>query len=475
MARNQDLEIGNGSLCEPLITQKTEEEEIVLQHSNNGGLWMLLFSTFVAVCGSFEYGSCVGYTAPTQFGIMDDLKLSYSQYSFFGSVLTIGGMIGAIMSGWIADSVGRKGAMRIASVSCIGGWLAVYLSVESILLDLGRLLTGYGVGLLSYVVPVYIAEISPRELRGALATTNQIFISIAMLIAFVIGAFVKWRTLAITGIIPCMILLAGLYFIPESPRWLAMIGRQKEFQVALRKLRGANADISEEEAELTEYVVANELLPKVTVLDLLDRRNVRALAVGAGLMVFQQFVGYNAIVFYAGHVFVSAGVPPNVGSILYASLQVVVTALGASLIDRTGRRPLLLLSASGLLLGSLLTGISFLLKAHQLEPELVPVLAVAGIMIYMGFFSIGMCSIPWVMMSEIFPINTKGIAGSLVTLVNWFGSWIVSYTFNFLMSWSPHGIFFVFAAVCVMAIIFVIRVVPETKGRTLEEIQASMS
>lgn len=222
MATIQDLETGDGSLSEPLIKHKEEaEEEMLLQKtSNSGGLWMVFFCTFIAVCGSFEFGSCVGYSAPTQFDIMADLKLTSSQFSFFGSVLTLGGMLGAITSGSIADIVGRKGAMRISSISCVGGWLAIYLSVEIVLLNVGRFSTGLGIGILSYVLPVYIAEISPKEYRGSLSTANQVFIYMGMTVAFITGAFVSWRTLALTGTIPCMVLLFGLYFIPESPRWL---------------------------------------------------------------------------------------------------------------------------------------------------------------------------------------------------------------------------------------------------------------
>ncbi|RVW53391.1 Sugar transporter ERD6-like 8 [Vitis vinifera] len=456
MAAKQEVEKGNGNITEPLIVQEKQGEAQI--KSNNGGLRMVLLSIFVAVCGSFEFGSCAGFSAPAQYGIMNELGLSYSQYSVFGSILSIGAMIGAISSGWIADSIGRKGAMRMSSMVCIAGWITVYLSFGSVSLDSGRFLLGYGIGILSYVIPVFIAEITPKNHRGTLATANQLFIVTGLFIAFVVGAFVTWRTLALTGILPCMVLLVGLFFIPESPRWLARAGYEREFKAELQKLRGVEADVSEEEAEIQEYMVTHQLLPKVGIMVLLDKQNVSSVIVGVGLMVFQQFGGYNGIVFYADQIFVSAGVPPNLGGILYSSLQVIVTAFGASLIDRLGRRPLLMVSAFGLLLGCLLTGISFFLKAHQLAPNLVPILAVTGIMVHIGFYSVGLGPIPWLIMSEIFPLHVKAIAGSLVTLVNWFGAWAVSYTFNFLMNWSSHGTFFGYAFVCAAAIVFIIMV-----------------
>nr|ADP37168.1 putative ERD6-like transporter [Vitis vinifera] len=473
MATRQDVEKGNDTITKPLIGQK---KEVQIQ-SNNGGLWVVLLSTLVAVCGSFEFGSCVGYSAPAEYGIMDDLGISYSEYSFFGSILTIGAMIGAITSGQIADFIGRKGAMGMSSMICIAGWFTVYLSFGSFSLYSGRFLLGYGIGVLSYVVPVFIAEITPKNLRGALATANQLFIVTGLFIAYVIGAIVTWRILALTGIVPCMVLLVGLFFIPESPRWLAKVGNEKEFKLSLQKLRGADADISEEVAEIQEYIVTHELLPKVTIMDLLGKQNIRSVVVGVGLMVFQQFGGINGIVFYAGQIFVSAGELLDCLRFFLFELcfQNKIMLTIRSLIDRLGRRPLLIVSAYGMLLGCLLTGTSFLLKAHQLATNLVPILAVTGILVYIGFYSVGLGAIPWVIMSEIFPLHIKGTAGSLVTLVNWCGSWAVSYTFNFLMNWSSHGTFFGYAFVCAAAVVFIVMLVPETKGRTLEEIQASMN
>ncbi|KAL6217343.1 hypothetical protein ACLB2K_010560 [Fragaria x ananassa] len=163
------------------------------------------------------------------------------------------------------------------------------------------------------------------------------------------------------------------------------------------------------------------------------------------------------------------------GTIIYAVLQVVVTAIGAAIMDKAGRKPLILTSATGLLLGCILTAISFFMKVHQLSPKAVPILAVTGILVFIGSFSIGMGAVPWVIMSEIFPINIKGQAGSFATLVNWFGAWLCSYTFNFLMTWSSYGTFILYAVINVLAIIFIVVMVPETKGRTLEQIQASIN
>ncbi|CAN7067781.1 unnamed protein product [Brassica rapa subsp. trilocularis] len=461
-------------LGNPLL-KKVADQDDVEESEINESYFMVLFSTFVAVCGSFEFGSCVGYSAPTQSSIRQDLNLSLAEFSMFGSILTIGAMLGAVMSGHISDLTGRKGAMRTSACFCITGWLAVFFSKSALLLDVGRFFTGYGIGVFSYVVPVYIAEISPKNLRGALTTLNQLMIVIGSSVSFLIGSLISWKILALTGLSPCIVLLFGLCFIPESPRWLAKAGREKEFRAALQKLRGRDTDITNEAEEIQASIQALEILPKARIQDLVSKKYSRSVIIGVSLMVFQQFVGINGIGFYASETFVKAGLSSGkLGTIAIACVQVPITVLGTVLIDKCGRRPLIMISSGGIFLGCILTGTSFFLKGQSLLLEWVPFLAVGGVLIYIAAFSIGMGPVPWVIMSEIFPINVKGIAGSLVVLVNWSGAWAVSYTFNFLMSWSSPGTFYMYSAFAAMTIIFVAKMVPETKGKTLEEIQASI-
>ncbi|PON65728.1 Major facilitator, sugar transporter-like [Parasponia andersonii] len=216
--------------------------------------WMVYFSTFVSVCGSYELGTCTGYSSPTQTAIREDLNLSLEQYSLFGSILTIGAMIGAITSGLIADYIGRKGAMRVYTAFCVAGWLVIYFARGALALYIGRLATGYGMGAFSYVVPVFIAEIAPKNLRGLLTAANQCMISAGVSISYIIGNVLTWRALALVDLAPCAFLLFGLFFIPESPRWLAKTGHQKEFESSLQKLRGKNVNISQEAAEIQRII-----------------------------------------------------------------------------------------------------------------------------------------------------------------------------------------------------------------------------
>ncbi|KAF4353939.1 hypothetical protein G4B88_031289 [Cannabis sativa] len=364
---------------------------------------MLVLTTLVAVCGSYVFGSAVGYSSPAQSGIVDDLGLT------------------------VAETMG------FSEVFCIVGWLFIVFAKVAWWLDLGRLLVGCGMGLLSYVL----------------------MICCGVSLTYLIGAFVNWRILALLGTIPCLVQLLGLFFIPESPRWLAKIGRENECEAALQRLRGENANISKEVAEIKDYTETLGRLSEASITDLFQWRYAHSLLVGVGLMVLQQFGGVNGIAFYASAIFISAGFSGSVGTIAMVVVQVPMTALGVVLMDKSGRRPLLLVSSAGTCLGCLLVGLSFIFQDIQKWNEATPFLALAGVLI--------------------FPINMKGSAGSLVTLVSWLGSWIVSYFFNFLMNWSSSGTFFGFSCICGLTVWFVAMLVPETKGRTLEEIQASLN
>ncbi|XP_031477257.1 sugar transporter ERD6-like 7 isoform X2 [Nymphaea colorata] len=439
-------------------------------------MWMAVSATLIAACGSFENGACSGYSSPTESAIISDLELTTSQYSVFGSLLTVGGMIGAIGSGPLADYVGRKWAMRISSALCVAGWIFIMLSQHAWSLDVGRFCTGVGIGICSYVVPVYMAEIAPKELRGRLMVSSQLMLALGMTMAYLLGIVVGWRVLTLLGIFPCFVQLIGLFFVPESPRWLAKIGHIKEFEIALQRFRGKDADIHDEAMEILDTIASSAILPQARIRDLFQRQYTRPLLVGIGLMALANLNGASAIQYYASDIFVSAGFSSgDLGTILLAAMQVPLAILVGLLLDRIGRKPLMLFGAAGTCLGCFMAGASFLLKEHEGASTLVLAMNLTGIMIYGAFYVLGMSGLPWVIISEIFDLKIKAIAGGFASMVTWLASWLVSYTYSYLESWSAAGTFFIYSGVCAVTFLFVIKLVPETKGRTLEEIHESMS
>ncbi|XP_030534842.1 sugar transporter ERD6-like 5 isoform X2 [Rhodamnia argentea] len=447
-----------------------EQEEVVPDRITS----VLVLSAFFAVCGSYVFGNAVSYSSPAESGIMDELGLSLAEYSVFGSLLTVGGLLGALCSGKIADLIGRRGAMWVIDVAGIIGWCAIFLSESAWSLDLGRLLLGFGVGLASYVVPVYIAEVTPKNLRGGFVSLCMLVIACGMSMTYIIGTVLNWRILACLGT-PQRNKLVGLFLVPESPRWLAKIGRERDMEAALQRLRGKNADISKETSEIEIYIETLQEVSEYRIFYIFQRKYAQALTVGLGLMVFQQLGGLNAYAFYMSSILERAGASSTAGSITTAIVQLAANIAAVFLMDKFGRRPLLLVSASGACLAGFLIGLSFLLQDYHQSTDVVSALTFIGIVVFTGFFSIGLGGIPWIIMAEIFPINVKGSAGSLVNLVSWIGSWLVAYTFSYFFEWSSAGVFFVFSGICCSAILFIAKMVPETKGRTLEEIEASMT
>ncbi len=434
----------------------------------------------ITATGGLLFGYDTGVISGALLFVREDFApLSDFVQGIIVSFLLIGAVTGALIGGPTADRFGRRRTVLLAAAVFLIGALAAAFAPSAGFLIFARFILGLGVGLASLVVPLYIAEIAPPDTRGALVSLNQLMITIGILVSYLVGvAFTPiegWRYMFGVAVIPAVILGVGMFFLPETPRWLYENGFAERARNVLRRTLGGNeAEVEREIEEIEEIRRVEEEQERVGYAELLQPFLRPALIIGIGLAIFQQITGINTVIYYAPTTLEAAGFSPG-GAIVATSLGVGVvnvgfTVLAVWLIDKLGRRPLLLIGVAGMVVSLFMLGLVFRLGADS--PSL-GVLATVCLALYIASFAISLGPVFWLMISEIYPLNIRGKAMSMASLANWGSNFIVSLTFLLLISaFGQTGTFWLYAAIGVVTWLFVYFLVPETKGRTLEEIEA---
>eukprot|EP00899_Mesostigma_viride_P015340 jgi/Mesvir1/23807/Mv10620-RA.1 len=341
-------------------------EELTTRQKPRGidGLALVFLSTAISATGPLCFGFALGYTSPSLGDLTKDMGLSLDQAALFGALVNVGAILGAAIGGHIADTFGRVKAIFTGSLPFTLGWLLVATAKEAPLLLVGRVATGVGVGIVSLAVPVYLAEIAPAHLRGTLGSVNQFGVVTGILAVYLAGMALRWRQLALLGTALSGVLLVGTFFLPETPYWLLSHGHPGRAKEAKKRLQGSPSLslVDEEEGDKVEAPDAQAEGGRSTarLVDLFSSRNIRPVTVGILLMIFQQFSGINAVIFYSGDIFRKAGVTSaNSAAMVVAIIQVAMTGIAVWLMDRAGRRVLLLLAEVGMVLSTAALGYCF--------------------------------------------------------------------------------------------------------------------
>ncbi|GJN01309.1 hypothetical protein PR202_ga18566 [Eleusine coracana subsp. coracana] len=422
--------------------------------------------------------------------IQRDLGINEVQQEVLVGCLSFISLLGSLAGGRTSDAIGRKWTIGLAAAVFQAGAAVMTLAPSFGVLMAGRLLAGVGIGFGLMIAPVYIAEISPAACRGSLTSFPEIFINLGILLGYVsnlvfsgLPDHINWRVMLAVGILPSVFIGFALVVIPESPRWLVMKNRTDEARAVLRKVTDSEEEAQERLAEIVDAAAAmmNAAAEKRSVWQELTRPSpviARMLVTGLGIQCFQQATGVDALVYYSPTIFRDAGISTE-RQLLGATVAVgffktAFIVIAIVLIDRVGRKPLLYVSTVGMTLCLVVLSTALFMLAHGSASRAlgigVAILAVCG---DVAFFSVGIGPICWVMSSEIFPLRLRAQAVALGTVVNRVTSGAVAMSFlSICNAVSVAGAFAGFAVVSALSVAFVHRFVPETSGKTLEQIES---
>lgn len=446
---------------------------------------------YVIACAIFAslnnvlLGYDVGVMSGAVIFIKEDLKITEVQVEILIGILSIVSLLGSLGGGRTSDIIGRKWTMALAAVVFQMGGITMTLAPSYQVLMIGRLLAGIGIGFGVMISPIYIAEISPNLTRGSLTTFPEIFINVGIMLGYVsnyafsgLSVHISWRVMLAVGILPSVFIGFALFIIPESPRWLVMQNRIDEARSVLLKTNEDEKEVEERLAEIQQaagFANSGKYEDKPVWRELLSPPPAlrRMLITGLGIQCFQQISGIDATVYYSPEILMAAGIEDK-SKLLAATVAVGITKtvfilVAIILIDKVGRKPLLITSTIGMTACLFCMGVTLSLFKKG------PLVIALGILFVCGnvaFFSVGLGPVCWVLTSEIFPLRVRAQASALGAVANRVCSGLVAMSFlSVSNAISFGGTFFLFSAISALAIVFVFTLVPETKGKSLEQIE----
>ncbi len=450
---------------------------------------VLVFVSAVASLGGFLFGYDTGVINGTQFYFSKYFDLDAVTKGWVVGSALLGCFAGAILAGPLSKKFGRKTSMILSAVlftlSAWGSGLPSFVPETIPILVFFRIVGGLGIGIASMNAPMYIAELSPANIRGKMVTIYQMAIVLGFFIVFLTTYFIGagqseeynlntgWRWMFWSELVPCLAFFLLLFFVPRSPRWLALAGREAEAKSVLTRLHG------EEYAEKEYQEIKTSLQQEsrnLGLADILKKAVLPIVLIGSVLSFLQQFTGINAVLYYGADIFEKAlgfGQEDVLAQqILLAGTNVAFTVLAMLTVDNWGRKPLIIAGSVGMIVG-------FLLLGTTIMTDSVGILSLIGILTFIGSFAMSMGPIVWVILSEMFPNSIRSISMSIAVAVQWGANYMVSQSFPVVVEsdmnvngvWNGSLPYFIFMLFIALTILFTVKYIPETKGKTLEEIE----
>ncbi len=446
--------------------------------NSTGSKWYVYKATIVAAVGGLLFGYDTAVVAGAIGFIQKRYDLSSTMVGWVASCALIGCIVGAMFAGKLSDRIGRKKVLILSAILFAVSSLGIAMPMSLNWFVFFRLIGGLGIGIASMLAPMYISEIAPAKIRGQLVSINQLGIVTGILLIYFVNATIAgwydeawnistgWRWMFGSGIFPSIVFLILLFFVPESPRWLAQKERWDDAELILSKVNGSQ----KAKVELEEIKAALNI-EKTSFSDILKPGIRQALVIGIILCIFSQVTGINAIMYYAPEIFKSTGDASGsalMQTVLVGVINVLFTLVAIKYVDKWGRRTLLLIGCAGMAICLSIVGSAFYFGFAQGYLVLIAILA------YIAFFAISLGPLTFVVISEIFSNRNRGIAMSVCIFFLWSSVYLVSQTFPMLLdSIGSAFTFWIYMVMAVLAFVFVFKMIPETKGKSLEEIELS--